>query len=162
MIRRIALSAACALFAACWYGFSGGGLPKDMKTVAVLTFTNETAAPELQAEVVDALREALRKRLNLREAPEAKANARVRGTINRYEVDIPSGSSADPNRLNATHRMLRISLNIDVVDQRSGKTLFSGNVAETGDYAEGAEELGRKKAIDKIIDRIINGMQSQW
>src|SRR5688500_7782668 len=47
--------------AACWfpYGFAGGGLPPNIKTVAVLPFDNETAMPDLQRDVTETLRREL-------------------------------------------------------------------------------------------------------
>jgi hypothetical protein len=49
------------------------------------------------------------------------------------------------------------------VDQTTGKTLFerTGIQAE-GEYAERAEQAGRKQALDRIVNDIIEGAQSQW
>src|SRR5206468_12623779 len=76
-------------------GFPGGGLPSHIRTVAIVPFENQTATPELPRELTDALRSRLHDRLGLRDATEAKANAIVRGTIQRYEVDIPIGYTAN-------------------------------------------------------------------
>src|SRR5688500_1787128 len=82
-----------ALITACIpYGFAGGGLPSHVRTVAVLPFENLTATPEIQQELALALRTELRNRLGLREAAETRASAIVRGTIQRYETDIPIGT----------------------------------------------------------------------
>src|SRR5205823_14081597 len=78
-----------ALTACIPYGFTGGGLPSHIRTVAIVPFENQTATPELPRELTDALRSRLHDRLGLRDASEAKANAIVRGTVQRYEVDIP-------------------------------------------------------------------------
>ena len=78
-----ALVLALSLVGGC-YGFSGGGgLPKQLKTVAIEPFDNQTAVPELQREVFEQLRAALRERLNLREAPAARADVVVRGEVRR-------------------------------------------------------------------------------
>ena len=74
-VARVARSASMivvgAFLTGC-YGFSGGGgLPKQLKTVAIEPFDNQTAVPELQREVFELLRAALRDRLNLREAAAA-------------------------------------------------------------------------------------------
>ena len=80
------------------YHFAGGGFPPNIHTIAVLPFENETPLPELQRELFDAMRRELRSRLNLRDASEAKADAIVRGTIVKYETDVPIGYSADPTQ----------------------------------------------------------------
>lgn len=151
--------------AACWspYGFAGGGLPANIKTVAVLPFDNETATPDLQRDVTEALRKQLAGKLGLREAAENRANAVVRGTILRYDLDIPIGFSADPQRATTARRKLQITVDVSIIDQSSGKPLLErrGMIAE-GEYAESAELAGRKQAIEKLVDEIVRGVQSQW
>ncbi len=58
LLRRLSVALAAAV-SACAYGFSGGGLPTHVRTVAVIPFSNETASPEITREVTDALREGL-------------------------------------------------------------------------------------------------------
>ncbi len=145
------------------YGFAGGGLPAHIRTIAVLPFENQTATPELQREVFDVLRAQLYRRLGLRDATEAKANALVRGTIQRYETDVPIGYSADNASTTTARRMLQISVDVELVDQVSGKTLWQrkGLIAQ-GQYEERGEAQGRQKAIDRIVNDIVQGAQSQW
>jgi hypothetical protein len=163
LIRRFGVISAFVLALSGCYSFAGGGLPTDIRTVAVLPFINETATPELQIELLDAMREAMRRRLGLRDAPEARAHARVRGTIRRYDPDIPVAYSADPNRATTARRRLRLYVDIEIVDLTTGKSLLEqrGMQAE-GEYAEGAEESGRRQAIEKLIADIIERVQSQW
>lgn len=145
------------------YGFQGGGLPKEIKTVAILPFENETASPELPRELTEALREGFEKRLGLRPASEEKANAIARGKIVRYDLDIAVGVSADRQQSTSARRRLAIAIDIELVNQLTGKVLWqkSGVVGE-GDYAERGETSGRKVAIDRIVAEIIEGAQSQW
>jgi hypothetical protein len=145
------------------YGFAGGGLPSHVRTIAVLPFENQTATPELQREVFELLRAQLYRRLGLRDATEAKANALVRGTIQRYETDVPIGYSANNPSTTTARRMLQISVDVEVFDQVTGKTLWQrkGLVAQ-GEYEERGEAQGRQKAIERIVNDIVQGAQSQW
>lgn len=145
------------------YGFAGGGLPQHVRTVAVLPFDNESGSPELPRELQDALRDGLQSRLGLRDASEERANAVVRGRITRYEFDIPVAFSADPAQATSARRRLRVQVNIEIVDQVTGRVLWSrsGMTAE-GEYAERNEVAGRKQAIDRIVNDVIEGAQSQW
>jgi len=149
--------------AGCAYGFSGGGLPTHIRTVAVLPFSNETASPEITKEVTEALREGLGRRLGLRDASEEKASAIARGTIVRYEIDVPVAYSANPQQATATRRKLQIVVDVELYDQVTGKTIWTkkGIVGE-GEYAERAEADGRRQAISKIVNEVIEGAQSQW
>jgi hypothetical protein len=147
----------------CIYGFSGGGLPPGIKTVAVLPFDNETPAPEVQRELTEQLRKALSSRLGLREASEAKASAIVRGTIVLYQIDEPEAFSANPAQATSARRSLKIVVDVEIINSLTGKPIWKRpGLSAQGDYAENAEADGRKKAIDRIVNDIIEGAQSQW
>jgi hypothetical protein len=164
MLRSGAYSLVLVALTACFpYGFTGGGLPSHIRTVAILPFENQTATPELPRELTDALRSRLHDRLGLRDASEAKANAIVRGVIQRYEIDIPIGYSANNKQATTAKRLLQLVVDIEMVDQISGKTLWQrkGLLAE-GQYEERGEADGRKQAIDRIVTDVIEGAQSQW
>jgi hypothetical protein len=161
-IRRFGVVSVLAL-AGCLYKFSGGGLPSHIRTVAVLPFENQTAAAELTVELSDALRKAMQSRLGLRDASEARATAVVRGTITKYEPDVPVAFSADPNQATTARRRLQISVDVEIVDQTNGKTLWTRKgLSAEGEYAERAETEGRKQALERIVNDVIEGAQSQW
>ncbi|WP_306518270.1 LptE family protein [Gemmatimonas sp.] len=146
------------------YGFSGGGgLPRNLKTVAIQPFDNQTAAPELQRELFEQLRQVLRDRLNLREAPEAKADLVVRGTIVNYDVDLPLGSAADGRNTASTRRRLQLTIDVEIVESATSRVLLNKKgLSREGQYAEGGEASGRKNAIESILADIVEGVQSQW
>lgn len=146
------------------YGFSGGGgLPKNLKTVAIQPFDNQTAAPELQRELFEQLRQVLRDRLNLREAPESRADLVVRGTIVNYDVDLPLGASADGRNTASTRRRLQLTIDIEIIETATTRVLLNKKgLAREGQYAEGGEATGRKNAIESIMADIVEGVQSQW
>jgi len=164
MRRFGVISALFLLLVGCFpYGFAGGGLPAHVKTVAVLPFDNQTPSPELQREMLDALRSALGRRLGLRDAPEARADAIVRGTLIRYDIDVPVAYSADPTQATSARRLLQLTLDIELVDQRSGKALWQRKgLTASGEYAERAEAEGRRLAIERVVNDVIEGAQSQW
>lgn len=161
--RLLALVAALVLAGAGCYRFAGGGLPSHVRTVAVLPFENETASPELPRELQDALRQGMQGRLGLRDASEERANAVVRGRITSYAFDEPAAFSADPVQATSARRRLRVQVNIEIVDQVTGRVLWSKNgMTADGEYAERDEAAGRRQAIDRIVNDVIEGAQSQW
>jgi len=148
----------------CLYGFAGGGLPPSIKTVAVLPFDNQTPEPTLTQEISLAVREAVEQRLGLRQSAETQADAVVRGTITRYEPDVPIAYQAGADReVNVTQRQVQITLTVEILDQKQGKPLWqrSGLVVK-GDYDTGQEAEGRRKALDDLVVNIVEGAQSQW
>ncbi len=151
------------LLAGCAYGFAGGGLPSNIRTVAILPFENETPSADLQRELLEQLRRSIQSRLNLRDAPEARADAVVRGTIARYETDIPVSFSADPKQATSARRRLQVTVDVEIVEQATGRVLWQRKaLIGEGEYAERAEVQGRRLAMERIANEIIEGAQSQW
>ena len=162
---RLVRAASLFLLAACGvrYGFAGGGLPPHIRTVAVLPFENETASGGLQRELFDRLRREVEARLGLQPAAEQNAHAIVRGRIVGYEADIPAAYSADAGRTGSTRRSLRLTVDVEIVDQTNGRTVWSRRgLTAGGEYGERSEDAGRRQAVEKLVNEIIAGAQSQW
>jgi hypothetical protein len=158
-------SLSALLLGGCLYGFAGGGLPPAIKTVAVLPFDNQTAEPTLTQEVSVRVREAVEGRLGLRQASEAQADAVVRGSITRYEPDVPVAYTGadDGNTVTVTRRLVQITVSVEILDQREGKPLWQRNgLLLEGDYEPGQELQGRERALEKLVTNIVEGAQSQW
>ena len=167
--RRRAAPLLCALLlpllTGCLYGFAGGGLPRHIRTMAVLPFENDTPVPEVQREVFEQLRETLQDRLNLRDAPEARADLLVTGVISRYEVDLPVGVNADPRQATTARRKLQLVVEVQMVDQSEiggGRELYKLTITREAQYAEGQELEGRRQAIEQLANEIVDKAQSNW
>jgi hypothetical protein len=167
-LRRISgslLSSISALvLSGCLYGFAGGGLPPGIKTVAVLPFDNLTPEPTLTQEVQNAVRDAVQGRLGLRQSGETSADALVRGSIQRYEPDLPVAyQGVQNNQVDVSRRLVQITVAVEIVNQRTGKTLWQrSGLTLQGDYSPGQELDGRRKALDQLVTNIVEGAQSQW
>lgn len=149
------------------YGFTGGGLPSDIKTVAVLPFENLTPEPALTQEITAAVREAVERRLGLRAAGEDQADAVVSGSIQRYDPDLPLtfAGQGTTNQVEVTRRMVQITVKVRILNQREGKVIWEqAQLVVQGDYDPNGdrEVAGRKKALEKLINDIVDGAQSQW
>ena len=156
-------SAALVLLSACMYGFAGGGLPPHIRTIAVGTFDNQTASPDIPKELYDSMHRELRKRLGVRDAPTDRADAVVRGVIQSYDADVPVGFSATTAQATSARRRLQITVEIEITDQANGRVLYSNKaLRQEADYAERAEQDGRQQAIAKLVQQVIEGVQSNW
>ena len=166
LISGFLASLSTLVLTGCLYGFAGGGLPSHIKTVAVLPFDNQTPEPTLTQEINTAVREAVEGRLGLRQAGERQADAVVRGTITRYEPDLPvayQGDAEGEGEVTVTRRLVQISVSVEILDQANNKPLWqrSGLLLE-GDYDPGQEAQGRERALEKLVTNIVEGAQSQW
>src|SRR5690349_1934608 len=158
----VAASALTLALAGCLYGFAGGGLP-NIKTVAILPFDNQTPEPALTKEVNDAVLEAFQGRLGLRPAGESNADAVVRGKVVRYDPDVPIAIQPGQGRTDVTRRQVSITVDVEILDQREGKTLWQRQgLSEVGDYSPPQEAAGRKIALQKLVNDLVDGAQSQW
>jgi hypothetical protein len=161
--RLLALLLPILLATGSIYGFAGGGLPPNIKSVAVLPFENQTSLAPLQHDLYERMRREVEGRLGLREASEKRADAVVRGKIVNYEPDIPVAYSSDPSRANTAQRKVQITVDVEIIEQATGKTLWSQKgLMRDATYNEGSEDDGREDAIEKIVEDVIAGAQSQW
>ncbi len=144
------------------YGFAGGVLP-GVKTVAIMPFENDTPEPALTQEVNDAVREAVEGRLGLRLAGEATADAIVRGRVVRYDPDMPVAFQPGQGQVTVTRRKVQLTVDVEIVNQREGKTVWKRQgLSVDGEYDPPQEAQGRKLALQKLVNDIVDGAQSQW
>ena len=163
MVRSPLAAAAALVLAGCLYNFHGGGLPGNIRTVAVIPLDNRTGEPLLTQEVSDAIRQAVEGRLGLRAAAEADADAVVRGEIVRYDPDVPLSFSAAGGVVDVTRRQVTIVVNLEIFDQHQGKALWRGSgMSVSGEYQPPQEAEGRRVAIQKLVTTFVEGAQSQW
>jgi hypothetical protein len=135
----------------------------NVKTVAILPFENDTPEPALTQEVSEAVRQALEDRLGLRVAAEAGADAIVRGRIVRYDPDLPIAIQPGQGELTVTKRKVQLTVDVEIVNQREGTTVWKRQgLTVDGDYDPPQEAQGRRVALQKLVNDIVDGAQSQW
>jgi hypothetical protein len=88
----------------------------------------------------------------------------VRGTIVRYEPDLPVQYQGEANRqVNVTRRQVQITVSVEIMDQKQGKPIWQrSGLLVKGDYDPGQEQQGRQHALDDLVTNIVEGAQSQW
>ena len=166
----LAVVLAAGVLSGCFwkYGFHGGGLPQNIKTIAVEPFENNTPTPELQKNILDGLRAVTGSRLGLREVGEEHADAILKGTIQRYDIDVPVGYSGGritgaTATATTTQRRLELQIDVEIDEQATGRILWQRKgLVEAGDYPDGGELQGRAQAVKKVVNDVVEGAQSQW
>jgi hypothetical protein len=151
------------LLSGCLYSLAGGGLPPNIHTMAISTFDNQTASPDVTKELFDRMHDELQHKLGVRDAPAERADALVKGVITTYDADVPVGFSANPQQALTARRHLQITIEVDIIDQSNGRMLFTNKALRgEADYTERAEADGRHQAIVKLVQQIVDGVQSNW
>lgn len=108
------------------------------------------------------MRQAFEGRLGLRVAPEATADALVRGRIARYDPDVPIALLPGQGEVTVTKRKVQLAVDVEILNQREGTTVWKRQVLVDGEYNPGREREGRRIALDKLVNEIVDGAQSQW
>jgi hypothetical protein len=168
---RRSLPVLLAMMLGCSYGFAGGGLPNELRTVAVLPFENQTTDPTVAQEANRSVREALEQRLGLRDATEARADVVVRGTVRRYEPDQPigyrgtgvGGNQQRGGQVEVSKRLLQVSIELEMIRKDDGSNLLRRRTfAVDAQYDPGREADGRRTAFQFLVDEIVKEAQSTW
>ncbi len=154
-------------FAGCTYSFTGGGLPAHIETVAVLPFENATTQPLLDSEVQQALQTELPQDLGVRLVEESRADAVVRGRITGYEE---SATSVLPSRgqeqVGVPQRQVRITYGAEIYDRTEERVIWQAqSLTGIGNYSPQSDETaleGKARAIADVVQKVIEGAQSQW
>lgn len=130
----------------------------------MLPFDNLTAEPTLTQQVMNSVREAVENRLGLRPAGEDQADAIVRGTITRYDPDLPVAfQGTQGNQVDVTKRLVRLTVSVEIYDQQTERVLWErSSLSLEGDYDTGQEQAGIDKALERLVTDIVDGAQSQW
>jgi len=109
------------------------------------------------------VRLALEGRMGLRLATEANADAIVRGRIVRYDPDVPQGVVPGQGQTTVTKRKVQLIIDVEIFNQRDGTTVWKRQgLSVDGDYDPPAERDGRRDALAKLVQSIVDGAQSQW
>jgi hypothetical protein len=155
-----------AALSGCNYSFRAGSFPPPhIETIAIEPFDNDTARFELTGEVYDQLLRRLPGALGIRTAGADVADAVVRGRITRYDISAPNYRAGQPGQAaSVTQRQVNIGVSVEIVDLVENVILWeSSNVNARGEYAEGSpEEEGRLRAIELLVQEIVDGAQSNW
>ena len=149
----------------CNYGFRSGSFPEHIRTVAILPFDNATNRFELTQEIHQELLRTLPRALGVTNAGEDIADAVIQGRIVRYDMTAPlfrSGQQA--GQVDVLQRQVNIRVEVELIDVVENLILWDdAGLSTQGQYLEGeSEEVGRAEAIELLIQRIVDGAQSNW
>jgi len=153
--------------AGCNYTFqAGAGLPSHVRTLAVIPFENETSRFELSQELHQVLVDELPRSFGVRTGGEEFADAVVRGRVIRYSLESPSYRPAPAGGgAEIIERQVLVTVEVQVVDLANNLILWENtSLAGRGEYLEASqfEEDGRQLAITRIVQAIVDGLQSNW
>ncbi len=165
--RGASLAAVLLVGAGCNYSFrAGAGFPPEVRTVAIVPFENETNRFELTQEIFQELLREFPRAMGLQPAEADVADVVIRGTIRRYDLSTPSyrpGRQGD--RPEVLQRQVTIVVEVEIINQRDNLVHWrNSSLSVQGQFLEASEteEVGRQEAIKLLVQRIVDGAQSNW
>ena len=163
----VALLTVALLTTGCNYTFlAGSGLPPHIQTLAVTPFENDTDRFEIQQELHQLLLDELPRTFGVRTGGEEFAEALVRGTVRQYTVQAGSyRPEAGGDRTEVIERQVRISVEVQVIDLVNNLILWENpGLSADGEYLDASddEDQGRELALSRVVQGIIDGLQSNW
>jgi len=167
LLRAGVLSAAALLASGCVYGFQSGTGLAGVETMAVTPCENETRRLELSAELYDLMFLRVPQQLGLTVAGEDNADVVVRCVIRDYRLDAPSyrASGGGGDAPEVLQRQVTIRAAVQIVDANRRLILWEdAGVTAEGQFLEASEteEIGKLQALDLLVQRILDGAQSNW
>jgi len=167
LLRRIPGTLPLLALSGCLYSFqAGAGFPDYVKTVAIVPFENETTRPEITDEIFTQLLRDFPRSQGLQPAGEDVADAVVRGTITSYDVSTPSYRAGAGNEApEVLQRQVRLTVEVQIINLVDNEILWeSRGISVQGEYLEESEteDVGRALAIELLVQRIVDGAQSNW
>ena len=153
------------MLAGCYSFSGGGGFPSDVETVFISTFENRTTQFDLEQQLFRKMTETLPPSLGVRVAGEQNADAIVRGRIVRYDDAAQSYRPGQQGTVENVQHQITIVVAIEIVHVARNEILWeSQSITGRGEYQPDrqTDEVARNRAVEALIQAIIDGAQSQW
>lgn len=169
-MRRALLAVLVAVLpglSGCAYSFTAGTFPPaHIETIAIEPFDNETDRFDIGGEIYEELLRNLPAALGIRTAGQDVADAVVRGVIRSYDVVAPNYRAGEAGQAaTVLQRQVNITVEIQIIDLVENVILWEDrSVRAEGQFLEASEseDVGRAEAIELLVQRIVDGAQSNW
>jgi len=162
--RWVLLPLSLIALGGCNYGFSGGGLDSNIRTIFIQPFENTTSWFDLEAELYEELSRKLPGQLGLNLGSEDNADAMLRGSITRYD-DAARTQPGDAGAIQVVEHQVQIVVSVELIDRRNNVIVWdASSLTGRGEYRPDSQtdEVARQEALESILEQIVNGAQSRW
>ncbi len=143
----------------------GTTLPRDLRTIVIETFVNESGEPNLEHELQRAMRQEVQREGQLRLATPETAAIKLSGTILNYTL-APMRYDQDRPKTVAEYRV-EIKVRINAVERATGKPITSQTVIGDTTLQVGGDLMTARRtalpaATRQAAHEIINAVVSAW
>ena len=164
MIKGYLLFLLCISLIGCGvYTFSGSTLPSHLKTVDIPLFTNQSLQPGVAEDITAKLNTKVQED-NLLKPVSQNSDATINGKVLSYDNQPYTYGSESVRNVDVSSYSVKISVEVEFLDNKKDKTIYKGVITEEGIYnfENETEEDGKKRAVEKIIDKIMQNSVQSW
>lgn len=133
----------------------------EIKTIAIPLFDNQTAQSGLRESLTDQIAKGFVSDNTLRVVPESQADGIMRGTIVSYNREAYTYTSGEV----VSEYKSTITLSVEFINRRSQKVVWEEKAMSnwgTYDAVSENEDLGKSRAVAKLVEDIINRTVKGW
>jgi hypothetical protein len=164
MIKQtLFLFCSCVLTGCGVYTFSGSTLPSHLKTVDIPLFINQSLQPGVAEDITAELNKQVQES-NLLKPVSQGSDATFNGKVLSYKNHPYTYGTQSLREVNVSSYSVTISVEVEFYDNKKDKVLYKGVITEEGiyDFNTETEETGKRKAVEKIIDQIMQNSVQSW
>lgn len=145
------------------YTFNGSTLPSYLKTVDIPLFVNESMEPNIADEITQQLNQQMLS-YNLLRIVSERGDATIAGRVTSYSNTPYTFGASGTKQVDVEQYMVSVSAEVQFIDNQKNKPLFDGSVTGEGtyDFKSETEETGREKAINDLVQRVLQNTIQSW
>ena len=142
------------------YTFSPSAIG-DIKTVGIPLFDNQTTESGLREMLTDQLSQAFVSDNIVKIAPQNQADGIIKGTVTNYLREAYTYSQAEA----VSQYKCTITVSVEFTNRRSDKVIWADkSLSNWGlyDSATESEDIGKQRAVAKLVEDIVNKTVKGW
>lgn len=145
------------------YTFNGSTLPSYIKTIDIPLFKNISLEPEIAEEITTEISKKVVSD-NLLRVITDQGDATLYGEVSKYINEPYTYGTTETRKVNVDQYIVRITADVDFLDNKKDKSMFKGPVTGEGIYNFSTEQesTGRVKAVADLVRKILEKSIQSW
>jgi hypothetical protein len=164
MKRLLTVLGLLSLLSGCGvYTFSGSTLPGHLNSLDIPLFDNRSLEPSVAELITEAVAREV-ETTNLLRIVVNDGDATLTGTVTSYSNHPYTYGVEGFRDVDVSEYAVKIRVSVQFFDNITNESLYKGTVYGEGiyDFNEENEETGRQRAIDDIVEQIIQNSVQSW
>lgn len=145
------------------YTFSGSTLPSHLKSVDIPLFVNNSDEPGVAEKITEVLNDRVRND-KLLTPVSSGSDATITGRVIDYKDQPYDYTKTDLRKVDVESYEVKVTVEVEFVDNVKDDIIYKGTLTENGiyDFKTENEEIGRERAIQKIVDQVMQNSLQSW